>query len=208
MSGGGEIAGRKVLRLLESGALVTVVAPQLTEELRQLAQNGRIRHLERDYAAGDLNGAFLAIAATSDSAVNRAVAAAARGGAILVDRVDEPEMGGFTMPAVITRDDLVITVSTSGKSPALARKIRAELERVFGEEYGATLRLLGALREKLLTEKGNSAYNKTLFSELVAHDLPKLIKEHRHDELDHLLLELFGPGFTTHDLLGEEKDHQ
>jgi precorrin-2 dehydrogenase/sirohydrochlorin ferrochelatase len=206
--GGGEIAGRKVLRLLESGALVTVVAPQLTEELRQLAQNGRIRHLKRDYAAGDLNGAFLAIAATSGSAVNRAVAAEAHGSSILIDRVDEPEMSSFTMPAVITRDDLVITVSTSGKSPALARKIRAELERVFGEEYGATLRLLGALREKLLTEKGNSAYNKTLFSELVAHDLPKLIKEHRHDELDHLLLELFGPGFTTHDLLGEEKDHQ
>ena len=197
--GGGEIAGRKVLRLLESGALVTVVAPQLTEELRQLARNGRIRHLERDYAAGDLNGAFLAIAATSDSAVNRTVAAEARGGSILIDRVDEPEMNSFTMPAVITRGDLVITVSTSGKSPALARKIRA---------YGATLRLLGALREKLLTEKGNSAYNKTLFPELVAHDLPKLIKEHRHDELDHLLLELFGPGFTTRDLLGEEKDHQ
>lgn len=206
--GGGDVAGRKVLSLIDAGALVTVIAPHLNDALRQLLAANRIIHLARNYADGDLAEAFLVIAATDDNAVNRAVAKEARMRSILADIADTPELGSFTMPAVMSRGDLVITVSTSGKSPALAKKIREELEEVFGIEYGATLRLLGGIREKLLTEKGNSAYNKSLLSQLVAHGLPELIKEKRYDEIDHLLLELFGPGFTTNDLLREEKDHQ
>lgn len=206
--GGGDVAGRKVLNLIDAGALVTVIAPRLTGVLRQLLAADRLTHLSRNYADGDLTGAFLAIAATDDNAVNRAVAKEARMRCILADIVDTPELSSFTMPAAMSRGDLVITVSTGGKSPALAKKIREELEEYFGVEYEATLRLLGGIREKLLTEKGNSAYNKSLLSELVAHGLPELIKEKRYDEIDHLLLELFGPGFTTNDLLREEKDHQ
>lgn len=206
--GGGDVACRKVLSLLDAGALVTVIAPGLTECLRRLREENRIIHLQRDYADGDLAGAFLAIAATNDRSVNRSVAGEARTRSVLTDIVDAPELGGFSMPAVLVRGDLVITVSTSGKSPALAKKIREELEAVFGAEYGTALRLLGGIREKLLTEKGNSAYNKSLLSELVACGLPELIKEKQYDEIDHLLLELFGPGFITNDLLGEEKDHQ
>lgn len=206
--GGGDVAGRKVLNLIDAGALVTVIAPRLTGVLRQLLAADRLTHLSRNYADGDLTGAFLAIAATDDNAVNRAVAKEARMRSILADIVDTPELSSFTMPAAMSRGDLVITVSTGGKSPALAKKIRKELEEYFGVEYEATLRLLGGIREKLLTEKGNSAYNKSLLSELVAHGLPELIKEKRYDEIDHLLLELFGPGFTTNDLLREEKDHQ
>ena len=206
--GGGDVAGRKVISLIETGALVTVIAPILTDILKQLLAVKRITHLARNYEDGDLAGAFLAIAATNDNTVNLAVAKEAGMRSILADIVDTPELSSFTMPAVIRRGDLVITVSTSGKSPALAKRIREELEGYFGIEYGANLRLLGGIREKLLTEKGNSAYNKTLLSELVAHGLPELIKEKRYDEIDHLLLELFGPGFTANDLLREEKDHQ
>lgn len=206
--GGGDVAGRKVFSLIETGAQVTVIAPRLSGALQQLIAANRITHLARNYADGDLAGAFLAIAATNDNAVNRAVAKEAGMCAILADIVDTPELSSFTMLAAMSRGDLVITVSTCGKSPALAKKIRDKLEEDFGMEYGAALRLLGCIREKLLTEKGNSAYNKALLSELVAHDLPELIKEKRYDEIDHLLLELFGTGFTINDLLREEKDHQ
>ena len=157
---------------------------------------------------GDLSGALLAISATSDSAINGAVAAEASARAIIADIVDAPETGSFTMPAIINRGDLVITVSTGGKSPALARKIRRELEAKFGEEFGTLVGLLGAIREKLLTEKGNSAYNKSLLSELVANDLPRLILKKKYDELDQLLLEIFGPGYSMRDLWNGEKDHQ
>ena len=111
------------------------------------------------------------------------------------------------MPAVITRDDLVITVSTSGKSPALARKIRAELEQVFGEEYGATLWLLGALREKLLTANKASAYNKRILKELADADLPHLFRNRAYAEIDQLLATLCGPGFTLSALGVPEKDN-
>ena len=206
--GGGEVASRKVLRLLEAGARVTVIAPALTARLQREVDSGRLTHLARPYMDGDLSGALLAISATSDSAINGAVAAEASARAIIADIVDAPETGSFTMPAIINRGDLVITVSTGGKSPALARKIRRELEAKFGEEFGTLVGLLGAIREKLLTEKGNSAYNKSLLSELVANDLPRLILEKKYDELDQLLLEIFGPGYSMRDLWNGEKDHQ
>jgi precorrin-2 dehydrogenase/sirohydrochlorin ferrochelatase len=204
--GGGGVAARKCAALRTCGAIITVIAPLLDRSLQEIQGTGAIVHLERGYKQGDLSGAFLACAATDDPAVNRAVAEEAKALGILADIADAPRTGSFTMPAVVRRGDLLIAVSTGGASPALARRIREQLEREFGPEYGTATALLGRLREKLLTETGIRAYNKKIFNELVDHDLPSLIKNNSVTEIDILLTNLFGPEFTLAALGAEEKD--
>jgi precorrin-2 dehydrogenase/sirohydrochlorin ferrochelatase len=204
--GGGPVASRKCAGLIAAGARVTVVAPVLDATLATMAASGRLKHVAREYAPGDLAGAFLAFAATGNRDVNRAVAAEARARSILADITDAPELGSFISPAVLTRGELLITVATGGRSPALARKIRDELKSSFGPEYAAAIAILGAIREKLLTEAGNSAYNKKILNALVDRDLPSLVKNQTRDDIDRLLVELFGPGFTLAELEVEEKD--
>lgn len=204
--GGGAVAERKIVRLLEADALITVVAPDLSPDLAKLREQHFILHLARCYEDDDLRGFFLAIAATSDKAVNFTIAQEACRHSILADICDDPALSTFTMPAVIVRGDLLIAVSTGGKSPAMAKKIRNELESKFGPEYASALKLLGVLREKLLTAQVNSAYNKTLLSHLAGHDLPRLIKERRYEELDRLILQVLGFEFSVSRLFAEEKD--
>jgi precorrin-2 dehydrogenase / sirohydrochlorin ferrochelatase len=204
--GGGAVAARKCAQLFDAGARITVIAPKLDVRLEAMRENGKLRHLEREFARGDLAGAFLAFAATGNQAVNRAVAEEGKERGILTTVADAPELCDFTLPALVRRGDLQIAVSTGGSSPALARRIREELELRYGPEYETALRLLGILREKLLTEKGNSAYNKSLFTKLVGHDLPALIRNRSTAEIDHLLTELFGPGNTLAELGVAEKD--
>ena len=188
--GGGAVAARKAGRLLAAGACLSVVSPALCEELAALAASGELAHQARRYRAGDLAGALLAFAASDDAAVNLAVAAEARERGILVDVVDAPKESGFTTPAALQRGELLITVSTAGASPALSRRIIGQLEPLFGEEYAEAVALLSAIREKILTEKGGSAYTRQVFAELAALDLPTLIKNGQRDAIDQILLKL------------------
>jgi precorrin-2 dehydrogenase/sirohydrochlorin ferrochelatase len=206
--GGGAVAARKCLTLLAAGARVTVIAPALAVPLRELAEKGKVTHLARTFAPGDLAGAFLVFAATDSRWVNRTVAQEARKCGILADIADAPELSAFTSPAVLTRGDLLLTVSTGGASPALARKIRAELEMRYGPEFGAALELLGIVREKLLTGNTSRPYNKQILTTLADHDLPALLQSGATAELDHLLLDLCGPGFTLAELGMGEKDSE
>jgi precorrin-2 dehydrogenase/sirohydrochlorin ferrochelatase len=203
--GGGAVAARKCAALLDAGARVTVIAPDLDSNLAEMREKGSLRHVAREFAPGDLAGAFLAFAATDSTDANRAVAGEAKARAILADVADAPGLGSFTLPAVMRRGNLQIAVSTGGRSPALARHIREQLEALYGTEYGTVLELLGNLREKLLTEKVNSAYNKEIFSELAEH-LPALVRNGSTAELDNLLNELFGSGFSLAGLKLSEKD--
>jgi len=204
--GGGAVAGQKCPPLIKAGALVTVIAPQLDMSLQQLRDAGSLRHLQRDYQSGDLAGALLAFAATDQPAINRAVAVEAGQRGILLNVADAPALSSFTSPAIVSRGELLITVSTGGKSPALARQIREELAGRFGEEYEMALELLGAVREKLLTVQGDSAYNKKLLNELVRHNLPELYRNNSVAALNHPLLELFGQGFSLDELGVVEKE--
>ncbi|HEX9023135.1 MAG TPA: bifunctional precorrin-2 dehydrogenase/sirohydrochlorin ferrochelatase [Geobacteraceae bacterium] len=206
--GGGSVATRKCLALLSAGARVTVIAPALTASLSQCVQRGEVIHLPRNYAKGDLSGAFLVFAAANSRAVNRAVARAAKELGIPVDIADAPDTGDFVSPAYLSRGDLLITVSTGGRSPALAGRIRRELEDRYGPEYAMVLRLMGKVREKLLTEKRNSSYNKKILSALVEQDLPELIKNGRATDIDHLLLKLCGPGYSLAGLGMGDKDNE
>ncbi|MCL4533893.1 MAG: bifunctional precorrin-2 dehydrogenase/sirohydrochlorin ferrochelatase [Bacteroidetes bacterium] len=147
--GGGSVAARKVGDLLAAGATVRVVAPRVGAELRRLARQGRIELVEREYQAGDLAGARLVISATDDVEVNRAVAEEARRAGAWVNVVDDPSLCDFIVPAVVRRGDLVVAVSTGGKSPALARAVRREIEELLGPEYGTALEVVHSLRREL-----------------------------------------------------------
>ena len=147
--GGGQVALRKVSALLEHGAAVEVISPDLCPELAQRAKSGVIRALDREYQPGDLSGAFVAIAATDNIEINRRVAEEARSGAILINVVDDAEKSNFIVPSYPRRGDIIIAVSTSGKSPGLARKIRTKLETELGDEYAQLARLVGEVRAEL-----------------------------------------------------------
>jgi len=147
--GGGQVALRKVRVLLEHGAKVEVISPALCPELAQLADDGEIKVLLRKYRGGDLKGAFVTIAATDDSEINLKVARQAQRHAILVNVVDDAENSNFILPSYVRRGDVIIAVSTAGKSPALARKIRTRLEETFGDEYASVALLIDEVRAKV-----------------------------------------------------------
>ncbi len=142
--GGGKVAARKVSALLKSGALVDVISPEITASLKKLQETGRINYVDRGYRKGDLKGAFLTVAATSDYKVNIAVSKEAP---LLVNVVDVPELCNFIVPAVVDRAPLTIAVSTGGASPAMAASVRKELELLYGKEVGRYLLFAGNIRK-------------------------------------------------------------
>lgn len=147
--GGGGVARRKVRGLLEHGASVEVISPDLCPELNKLGETGEIKVLRRRYQSGDLQGAFLAIAATDNRALNRQVVKEAKDKAVLVNVADDPQDSDFIMPSYLRRGALTIAVSTAGRSPALARKIRTRLEKEFGDEYASLVRLIAEVRAEV-----------------------------------------------------------
>ncbi len=147
--GGGVVARRKVKGLLEHGAKVEVISPSVCSEIGELAKAGDISVKGKKYEPGDLHGAFIVIVATDESETNLEVAREARRRKIPVNVVDSPEQSDFIVPAIVRREDLVIAVSTGGKSPALARKIRTRLEKIFAEEYASLTDLIDEVRSEL-----------------------------------------------------------
>ena len=178
--GGGEVALRKVAALLERGATVQAIAPTLCSGLSLLADSKAISVLRRNYKRGDLKDAYIAIAATTETETNKKVAMEARHWGILVNVVDDPEQSDFIVPACLHRGDLTIAISTAGKSPALARKIRTRLEKDFGEEYASLVTLIGEVRSEV-KEQGipisQNAWQDAL-------DLERLIKMVRAGQLE------------------------
>ena len=134
--GGGVIAERKARYLLECGATVTVVSPDVTEQVATWAREGRLTWRPRRYRGGDLRDAFLAIAGTDDASVNEDVAAEAERERVLLNVVDAPPLCGFIAPAIVERGPVTVAISTSGASPALARRLR---ERMEDEQHCACL---------------------------------------------------------------------
>ena len=151
--GGGQVALRKVKVMLEHGSDVKVISPDLCPELAELAETGTIQALTREYQEEDLKNAFVAIAATDNSEINRSVMAEARRSAVLVNVVDDAENSDFIVPSYMRRGDVAIAVSTGGTSPALARKIRSRLEREMGDEHALLGDLVSEVREELRQQK-------------------------------------------------------
>lgn len=149
MVGGGAVAERKVKTLLAAEARVTVMSPILSSSLAALVSAGSIGHIAALYQPGSLQVFFIVICATDDAAVNRRAAEEASSKRALVNVVDAPELCDFIVPAHLSRGDLLFTVSTGGKSPALALRLRKELELRYGPEYDLHLEMLSRLRAEL-----------------------------------------------------------
>jgi siroheme synthase-like protein len=178
--GGGGVSARKAEALLQYGARVTVVAPEIADEVSRLEP--RIAIVRKRYEESDLDGRLLVIAATDDAAVNARVAGDCRRRQILVNVADALELCDFIVPAVIERGAVQIAVSTGGKSPALARALKRELQRVAGPEWAALNDLLGELREPARKALATDADRKRLFDAIVASDALALLRDGRRDE--------------------------
>ena len=155
VAGGGEVAEAKIPGLLEAGARVRVIAPEVTEAISTWAREGRLEWMPKKFELGDLAGAFIVIAATSAPGVNQEVFREAEAHGIFCNAVDDPERCHFYYPAVVRRGPLQIAISTGGFSPALAQRLRRELEAQFGPEYETWLEWLGTIRSVLRAESDN-----------------------------------------------------
>lgn len=175
--GGGAVAERKVTSLLAAGARVAVVSPSLSAGLAALAAAGAIEHAARPYRPGDLVGAALGYAATDDEALHAVIAREAEAAGVLLNVVDRPRWCSFIVPSILTRGDLTVAVSTGGCSPALARRVREDIERALGPEYERALDVLSRLRRHLQEQPLSSVERQRILTGLVASDL-----------LDHLRL--------------------
>jgi precorrin-2 dehydrogenase/sirohydrochlorin ferrochelatase len=148
--GAGTIAVPKVASLLRAGGMVTVVAPEARAEVAAQAGAGELVWHPREFVEADLDGMFLVVAATDLQAVNHRVAEAARARNVLCNSVDDPPDCDFFYPSVVRRGDLQIAISTAGKSPALAQRLREEIDRMLPEDTGAWLDQLGETRLRIL----------------------------------------------------------
>jgi precorrin-2 dehydrogenase/sirohydrochlorin ferrochelatase len=191
--GGGRVAERKVLGLLAAGAQVLVVSPELTDALAGMAENSSIEWLARPYQQGDLAGAVLVFAATDSKEVQEAVVLEANRGGRLVNVIDKPEKCTFQVPAVVRRGDLILAVSTGGRSPAVAAMVRRRLAEDFGEEYGLLLELISRIREHVLSDDRDCAARKILFQNVLHDDIVLWIKKGRSDLLRSHLRAVLGP---------------
>ena len=205
--GGGDVGTRKVEMLLDCGASVTVVSINVSDTLNRLSEDKRILLIKRAYRPSDLDGRFLLIGATNDEDLNQQLSLDAEKRNLLCNIADRPEACSFILPAIIRRGDLVLAVSTSGKSPALAKKLRKELERQFGEAYAVLLDLMGAVRKRLLTQKHAPEEHKPFFQKIIYSDIISWIQNRQFEKINDLLFDILGPGYTLEDLLTPDFSH-
>jgi precorrin-2 dehydrogenase/sirohydrochlorin ferrochelatase len=165
--GGGQVGERKIKTLQSCAAKVFLISRDLTPYLEGELREGRIDLLSPDYQTGHLSGKFLVIGATDDPILNGKIGREARERGILCNIVDKPQECNFILPSLVSRGDLTIAVSTAGKSPALAKKIRQDLEKDFTEIYGLYLELLGQIRKEILARKMSQEENQKIFETLV-----------------------------------------
>ncbi len=174
--GAGEIAEAKIDSLLQAGARITVVAPEAKPAIRELAETGRLVWEKRKYQPSHLAGAFIAIAATSDFALNHEVFTEAQRRGILCNAVDDPPNCDFYFPAVVRRGDLQVAISTAGESPAFAQKLRRALENALDLHLGDWLAAIGQIRRDILAAYPASEARKRALHVLASGDAPEPIE--------------------------------
>ncbi len=206
--GGGAVAFRKVKTLLACGASVTVVSPAFSSELAGIRDDALTR-VRRPYESSDVAGRFLVIGATDDEAENRKISRDAEAQNVLCNIADLPDACNFILPAIVKRGDLLLAISTCGNSPAFAKHLRKQLEKDFGEEYTEFLRLMGALRKRLLDTRHAPEEHKPLFEALINQGLLEMVKEGNTDEINRLLDDIVGDwleGRCDYDALMESEE--
>jgi len=187
--GGGEVAARKVQRLLDCGAKVSVISPELHPELIALKKDRRISHISAVYESKYIDSASMVIGATDNEEINAAVSQDASAKGIPVNIVDDPQKCDFILPSIVERGDLAIAIGTGGKSPALARHLRQDLEARYGAEYEIFLRILGDLRSQMTK---NAGVAKSWFDSLIASGILELIRKKDWEKVKKTVLEITG----------------
>jgi precorrin-2 dehydrogenase/sirohydrochlorin ferrochelatase len=190
--GGGAVAERKAERLIECNAQVVVVSRSLTPVLEDRKKTNTIEHIDADYEKKTLRGAFMVIGATDRDDVNAQVSQDALSLGILVNIVDDPDRCNFILPSLVQQGDLSIAVSTGGKSPALARKIKEDLQQLYGPEYESLLTIMGSLRKKILAQGHASEANKAVFEALVNSRMLQAIREGNRVKVKKIILDASG----------------
>lgn len=190
--GGGAVAERKIGDLLSAEAVITVFSPVLSQVLEGLAKEKRINHVARFYEPGDSTGFFIVICATDNKAVNEAAAREAKAAGALVNVADNPELCDFSVPAKVVRGDLVITVSTGGHSPALAKQLRLNLERQYGPEYEKWLEILGEIRDEMKEKLSVSKQRESFWHQAMDESVLTLVEEGRLKEAEERIRHAIG----------------
>ena len=203
--GGGSVGARKAEMLSRCQAQVKVVSQEFDAQFHDHPIKG-VTLEKKQYDTKDLMGMRLVFAATNNAGLNQQIKADAENIGILCNLADDPSAGDFILPSVVERGDLLVAVSTSGKSPAMARKIRQELEDYFGPEYADVLELLGALRQKMLAAGHDPDRHKKIFSRLIGEGLLDLVREGDDPAVGRLLQEITGKDPNAWDLPGSRSN--
>ena len=169
--GGGNLAESKIESLQAAHARITVIAPNVSARIADLAEGGEIEWKQREYSTGDLDGNFLVVAATNVPSVNRAVYQEAVENNILCNAVDDPPFCDFYFPSVVRRGDLQIAISTAGASPALAQRLRKEINALLPLDAGDWLAELGNLRREVLQLEPLNDARKELLHQLASREV-------------------------------------
>jgi len=175
--GAGEIAAGKIAGLRRAGAQIVVISPQAIESIQAQASAGKLTWHAREFSSSDVEGALLVVAATNSGKTNEAVFRACAERGVLCNAVDDPEHCDFFHPSVVRRGPLQIAISTGGRSPSLARRLRQELEQQFGPEYEQWLHRLGKMRSEILQKKLPPAERHKALEELCTREAYERFRE-------------------------------
>jgi precorrin-2 dehydrogenase/sirohydrochlorin ferrochelatase len=193
VSGGGAVAERKVGLLINCEAHICVVSPDLTPGLEELNVRGQIEYIRGEFKEEYLEGLFLVVGATDKKETNIRIYTEAVKRGILVNIADSPELCSFLVPSVVERGDLIISISTCGKSPALAKKIREELEDRYGIEYAEFLSIMGKLRDKIPIKILDKNKREEVYKKLVYSPIIDLIKDGKNESVRTMIDEIINP---------------
>lgn len=197
--GGGAVGARKALTLEKCGARVKVISDRFSAEFKSLDKT--FTCLEKKYEKDDLKGMFLVFAATNNADLNQEIKRDASKLNIICNVADAPDESDFILPSIVERGDLVVAVSTSGSSPAMAKKIRQELEVYFGPEYEKFLLLMGNIRKKLLSSGHAPDEHKKIFHALIERGGLELIREDNEIKINKVLSDILGGNDSYQDLV-------
>jgi len=174
--GGGKVAERKTLALLKYNARVRVISPNITRRLSELASECKIEVRTRDYRSGDLRGATLVFAATSNKKINKNIKEESEKKGIQVNVVDNPDLCTFIVPSVIKKDDIQIAISTSGRLPLLSKKLRKDISRYITNDYLRYLKILGNFRRYLLKNIQDAGKRNKIMRKISRMDVKEIIR--------------------------------
>ena len=187
--GGGEVALRKIRGLLAAGAKVKVIAPEICAGVEELLQRGEITWTRENFSEELLGDELILIAATDNAAVNQQAASAAQARKILVNVVNSAG-GNFNVPSTIRRDELLLTISTGGQSPAFSKFVRQMLEAEFGDDFAAGLKIISERRRELKRLLPNPKARQKFWQEFLTQETWQLLKLGKLDELEKLLVNM------------------